>query len=148
MVSPVGGVDVDTVLAGRYRMNQGDWILAGIGRQFALHEAVLALGLVLHRYHLTCVPSIIPEGCCILSGHPKIGKSVLVLAIDERQSAWINQWEGCATFIRAGAPRCGTVMTDQIWNLSSVEGAVQHVGLDQHVHPQLNWCRAALGGSR
>jgi cytochrome P450 len=98
MVSPVGGVDVDTVLAGRYRMNQGDWILvllpllhrdpqvwpdpdqfdpdwfapgeaetppaqaykpfatgqlACIGRQFALHEAVLALGLVLHRYHLT-----------------------------------------------------------------------------------------------
>lgn len=26
---------------------------ACIGRQFALHEAVLALGLVLHRYHLT-----------------------------------------------------------------------------------------------
>ena len=25
---------------------------ACIGRQFALHEAVLALGLVLHRYHL------------------------------------------------------------------------------------------------
>jgi hypothetical protein len=37
-----------------------------------------------------CVPGIIPEGCCILSGHPKIGKSFLVLAIDERQSAWIN----------------------------------------------------------
>ena len=88
----------ETVLGGRYRMNQGDWILvllpllhrdpqvwpdpdkfdpdrfapgqaktrpahaykpfgtgqrACIGRQFALHEAVLALGLVLHRYHLT-----------------------------------------------------------------------------------------------
>lgn len=88
----------DTVLGGRYRMSQGDWILvllpllhrdpqvwpdpdrydpdrfapgqaksrpphaykpfgtgqrACIGRQFALHEAVLALGLVLHRYHLT-----------------------------------------------------------------------------------------------
>ena len=88
----------DTVLGGRYRMNQGDWVLvllpllhrdprvwsdpdrfdpdrfapgqaktrpphaykpfgtgqrACIGRQFALHEAVLALGLVLHRYHLT-----------------------------------------------------------------------------------------------
>lgn len=28
-----------------------------------------------------CVPGIIPEGCCILSGHPKIGKSFLVLAI-------------------------------------------------------------------
>lgn len=87
----------DTVLGGRYRMNQGDWALvflpllhrdpqvwpdpdrfdpdrfapgqarsrpphaykpfgtgkrACIGRQFALHEAVLALGLVLHRYHL------------------------------------------------------------------------------------------------
>jgi hypothetical protein len=27
------------------------------------------------------VPGIIPEGCCILSGHPKIGKSFLVLAI-------------------------------------------------------------------
>jgi cytochrome P450 len=98
MTSPVGGVDVDTVLGGRYRMNQGDRILvllpllhrdpqvwpdpdqfdpdrfapgeaktrpahaykpfgtgqrACIGRQFALHEAVLALGLVLHRYHLT-----------------------------------------------------------------------------------------------
>ena len=26
---------------------------ACIGRQFALHEAVLALGLILHRYHLT-----------------------------------------------------------------------------------------------
>jgi hypothetical protein len=24
----------------------------------------------------------------------KIGKSFLVLAIDERQSAWINQWQG------------------------------------------------------
>lgn len=88
----------DTVLGGRYRMNQGDWAMvllpllhrdphvwadperfdpdrfapgqaktrpphaykpfgtgqrACIGRQFALHEAVLALGLVLHRYHLT-----------------------------------------------------------------------------------------------
>jgi cytochrome P450 len=98
MDSPVGGVDVDTVLGGRCRMNQGDWILvllpllhrdpqvwpdpdqfdpdrfapgeaktrpahaykpfatgqrACIGRQFALHEAVLALGLVLHRYHVT-----------------------------------------------------------------------------------------------
>jgi cytochrome P450 len=87
----------DTVLGGRYRMNQGDWVVvllpllhrdpqvwpdpelfdpnrfapgqaknrpahaykpfgtgqrACIGRQFALHEAVLALGLVLHRYHL------------------------------------------------------------------------------------------------
>ncbi|MEE3067453.1 MAG: cytochrome P450 [Actinomycetota bacterium] len=87
----------DTVLGGRYRMNQGDWILvllpllhrdpqvwpdpdrfdpdrfapgqaktrpahaykpfgtgqrACIGRQFALHEAVLALALVLRRYHL------------------------------------------------------------------------------------------------
>jgi cytochrome P450 len=87
----------DTVLDGRYRMNQGDWALvllpllhrdlhvwadpdrfdpdrfapgqaktrpphaykpfgtgqrACIGRQFALHEAVLALGLVLHRYYL------------------------------------------------------------------------------------------------
>lgn len=28
-----------------------------------------------------CVPGIISEGCCILSGHPKIGKSFLVLAI-------------------------------------------------------------------
>jgi cytochrome P450 len=28
-----------------------------IGRQFALHEAVLALGLVLHRYHLTSTDS-------------------------------------------------------------------------------------------
>ena len=28
-----------------------------------------------------CVPGIIPEGCCILSGHPKIGKSFLVLAV-------------------------------------------------------------------
>jgi len=28
-----------------------------------------------------CVPGVIPEGCCILSGHPKIGKSFLVLAI-------------------------------------------------------------------
>ncbi len=28
-----------------------------------------------------CVPGIIPEGCCILSGHPKIGKSFLVLDI-------------------------------------------------------------------
>jgi AAA domain len=28
-----------------------------------------------------CVPGIIPEGCCILSGHPKIGKSFLVLGI-------------------------------------------------------------------
>lgn len=28
-----------------------------------------------------CVPGIIPEGTCILSGHPKIGKSFLVLAI-------------------------------------------------------------------
>ena len=27
------------------------------------------------------VPGIIPEGCCILSGHPKIGKSFLVLGI-------------------------------------------------------------------
>jgi len=89
---------VDTVLGGKYRMNQGDWAMvllpllhrdplvwpdperfdpdrfapgqaktrpphaykpfgtgqrACIGRQFALHEAVLALGLVLHRYHLT-----------------------------------------------------------------------------------------------
>lgn len=88
----------ETVLDGRYHMNQGDWALvllpllhrdpqvwadpdrfdpdrfapgqaktrpphaykpfgtgqrACIGRQFALHEAVLALGLVLHRYHLT-----------------------------------------------------------------------------------------------
>jgi len=88
----------DTVLGGRYRMNQGDWVLvllpllhrdplvwpdadrfdpdrfapgraqnrpahaykpfgtgprACIGRQFAVHEAVLALGLVLHRYRLT-----------------------------------------------------------------------------------------------
>jgi len=88
----------DTMLGGRYRMNQGDWALvmlpllhrdplvwaepdrfdpdrfapgraksrpahaykpfgtgqrACIGRQFALHEAVLALGLVLHRYDLT-----------------------------------------------------------------------------------------------
>jgi cytochrome P450 len=88
----------DTVLGGRYRMNQGDWALvflpllhrdprvwpdpdrfdpdrfssgearsrpphaykpfgtgkrACIGRQFALHEAVLALGLVLHRYQLS-----------------------------------------------------------------------------------------------
>jgi unspecific monooxygenase len=87
----------DTVLGGKYRMNQGDWAMvllpllhrdplvwsdphrfdpdrfapgqaktrpphaykpfgtgqrACIGRQFALHEAVLALGLVLHRYHL------------------------------------------------------------------------------------------------
>ncbi|WP_193393827.1 cytochrome P450 [Mycobacterium kyorinense] len=87
----------DTVLAGRYRMNQGDWAAvvlpllhrdpqvwrypnrfdpdrfapgqaktrpahaykpfgtgqrACLGRQFALHEAVLTLGLVLHRYHL------------------------------------------------------------------------------------------------
>ena len=87
----------DTVLGGRYRMNQGDWVgvllpllhrdplvwpdpdrfdpdrfapgqakkrpahaykpfgtgqRACIGRQFALHEAVLALGLILHRYHL------------------------------------------------------------------------------------------------
>jgi cytochrome P450 len=87
----------DTVLGGRYRMNQGDWVMvllpllhrdpqvwvdpeqfdpdrfapgqaksrpphaykpfgtgqrACIGRQFALHEAVLALGLLLHRYHL------------------------------------------------------------------------------------------------
>ena len=87
----------DTVLDGRYRMNEGDWVLvllpllhrdplvwpdadrfdpdrfapgqaknrpahaykpfgtgprACIGRQFALHEAVLALGLVLHRYNL------------------------------------------------------------------------------------------------
>jgi hypothetical protein len=25
-----------------------------------------------------CVPGIIPEGCCILSGHPKIGKSFLL----------------------------------------------------------------------
>jgi unspecific monooxygenase len=30
---------------------------ACIGRQFALHEAVLALGLVLHRYHLTPIDS-------------------------------------------------------------------------------------------
>ena len=29
-----------------------------------------------------CVPGIIPEGCCVLSGHPKIGKSFLVLAIE------------------------------------------------------------------
>jgi cytochrome P450 len=88
----------DTMLAGRYRMNQGDWAIvllpllhrdplvwpdpdrfdpgrfapsqvkerpahaykpfgtgqrACIGRQFALHEAVLTLGLVLHRYELT-----------------------------------------------------------------------------------------------
>ncbi len=88
----------DTVLGGRYPMNQGDWALvflpllhrdpqvwpdperfdpdrfapglaksrpphaykpfgtgkrACIGRQFALHEAVLALGLILHRYQLT-----------------------------------------------------------------------------------------------
>jgi unspecific monooxygenase len=88
----------DTVLGGRYPMNQGDWAMvllpllhrdprvwpdpdrfdpdrfapgqakarpahayrpfgtgqrACIGRQFALHEAVLALGLLLHRYHLT-----------------------------------------------------------------------------------------------
>lgn len=88
----------DTVLGGRYRMNQGDWAMvllpllhrdphvwpdpdrfdpdrfapgqaktrpahaykpfgtgqrACIGRQFALHEAVLALGLILHRYDLT-----------------------------------------------------------------------------------------------
>lgn len=88
----------DTVLGGRYRMNEGDWALvflpllhrdprvwphaerfdpdrfgpgqaksrpphaykpfgtgkrACIGRQFALHEAVLALGLILHRYRLT-----------------------------------------------------------------------------------------------
>lgn len=28
-----------------------------------------------------CVRGLIPEGCCILSGHPKIGKSFLVLAI-------------------------------------------------------------------
>jgi cytochrome P450 len=87
----------DTVLGGRYRMNQGDWAMvllpllhrdpgvwpdpeqfdpdrfapgqaktrpphaykpfgtgtrACIGRQFALHEAVLTLGLLLHRYHL------------------------------------------------------------------------------------------------
>jgi RecA-family ATPase len=28
-----------------------------------------------------CVPGIISEGCCIMSGHPKIGKSFLVLAI-------------------------------------------------------------------
>lgn len=28
-----------------------------------------------------CVPGVIPAGCCILSGHPKIGKSYLVLAI-------------------------------------------------------------------
>jgi hypothetical protein len=28
-----------------------------------------------------CVPGIIPEGCCLLAGHPKIGKSFLVLAI-------------------------------------------------------------------
>jgi len=28
-----------------------------------------------------CVPGIIPEGCCILSGHPKIGKSFLVLDV-------------------------------------------------------------------
>lgn len=27
------------------------------------------------------VPGILPEGCCILAGHPKIGKSFLVLAI-------------------------------------------------------------------
>lgn len=88
----------DTLLAGRYRMNQGDWVLvllpllhrdplvwpepdqfnpdrfaagqaknrpphaykpfgtgkrACIGRQFALHEAVLTLGLVLYHYNLT-----------------------------------------------------------------------------------------------
>jgi unspecific monooxygenase len=87
----------DTVLGGRYRMNEGDWVMvllpllhrdpdvwpdpdhfdpdrfapgqaksrpphaykpfgtgqrACIGRQFALHEAVLALGLLLHRYDL------------------------------------------------------------------------------------------------
>ena len=28
-----------------------------------------------------CVPGILPEGCCILSGHPKIGKSFLVLDV-------------------------------------------------------------------
>lgn len=28
-----------------------------------------------------CVPGVIPEGSCILSGHPKIGKSFLVLGI-------------------------------------------------------------------
>lgn len=28
-----------------------------------------------------CVPGVIPDGCCILSGHPKIGKSFLVLTI-------------------------------------------------------------------
>ena len=88
----------DTMLGGRYRMNQGDWAMvflpllhrdpqvwpdpdrfdpgrfapgrskgrpphaykpfgtgkrACIGRQFALHEAVLALGLILHRYDLS-----------------------------------------------------------------------------------------------
>jgi cytochrome P450 len=88
----------DTVLGGRYPMNQGDWAMvflpllhrdprvwpdpdrfdpdrfapgqarsrpphaykpfgtgqrSCIGRQFALHEAVLALGLVLHRYDLS-----------------------------------------------------------------------------------------------
>ena len=91
----------DTVLGGRYRMNEGDWALvflpllhrdpqvwpdpdrfdpgrfapgqakgrpphaykpfgtgkrSCIGRQFALHEAVLALGLILHRYELTTEP--------------------------------------------------------------------------------------------
>ena len=88
----------DTMLGGRYRMNQGDWAMvflpllhrdpqvwpdpdrfdpgrfapgrskgrpphaykpfgtgkrACIGRHFALHEAVLALGLILHRYDLS-----------------------------------------------------------------------------------------------
>jgi cytochrome P450 len=88
----------DTVLGGRYRMDQGDWAMvflpllhrdpsvwpdpdrfdpdrfapgrargraphaykpfgtgqrACIGRQFALHEAVLALALLLHRYDLS-----------------------------------------------------------------------------------------------
>lgn len=27
------------------------------------------------------MPGILPEGCCILSGHPKIGKSFLVLNV-------------------------------------------------------------------
>ena len=89
---------IDTVLAGQYRMRQGDWALvllpqahrdpdvwpepdrfdpdrfapgqaktrpphvykpfgtgqrSCIGRQFALHEAVLTLGLLLHRYDMT-----------------------------------------------------------------------------------------------
>jgi RecA-family ATPase len=27
------------------------------------------------------VPGVLPEGCCVLTGHPKFGKSFLVLAI-------------------------------------------------------------------